>query len=304
MRFMVLRKADASTEAGVTPGPELIDAMGRYNQELVKAGVMRAGDGLKPSAAGTRVRYQNKKFTVIDGPFSETKELIAGFSIIEAKSKQEAIELLKRWPAVDGGGAVELELRQIYELSDFPVDASEKPDGWRENEQRWREQEQKQEPADRPARKPGTTRFLVMIRADARSESGQLPGQEVLSAMGALMDDMLKAEAVLGGEGLKPSKLGARISFRGGKASIVDGPFAETKELIAGYTLVQLASRAEAIAFAKRWLEVHALLDDGQGHGGEIEIRPLFELEDFPLTTEQRAVFDGLAADLGRAKEA
>jgi hypothetical protein len=124
--------------------------------------------------------------------------------------------------------------------------------------------------------------------------------------MGALMDDMLKAEAVLGGEGLKPSKLGARVSFRGGRPTVVDGPFAETKEMIAGYTLVQLASKAEAIAFAKRWLEVHALLDDGQGHweGGEIEIRPLFELEDFALTTEQRAVFDGLAADLGRAKEA
>src|SRR5262245_16901289 len=119
MRFMIIRKADKSTEAGVLPSEKLLAAMGEYNEALVKAGVMLAGEGLQPSAKGARVKFSGGKPTVIDGPFAETKELIAGFTMIEVKSREEALAWVKRWPALDGDGEVELEVRQVFEAADF-----------------------------------------------------------------------------------------------------------------------------------------------------------------------------------------
>ena len=119
MRFMIIRKADNETEAGVMPSEELIAAMGKYNEEMVKAGVMLEGSGLKPSAKGTRVKFSRGKPTVTDGPFAETKELIAGFSIIQVNSRDEAVEWVRRWPQIDGHGNVEIEIRELYELEDF-----------------------------------------------------------------------------------------------------------------------------------------------------------------------------------------
>lgn len=116
MRFMIIVKADKDSEAGIMPSEELLTAMMKYNEELVKAGVMLAGDGLHPSSKGVRVRFDGSKRTVTDGPFAETKELIAGFWIWEVKSKEEAIEWLKRAP-FDGGA--EIEIRQVFESEDF-----------------------------------------------------------------------------------------------------------------------------------------------------------------------------------------
>jgi len=116
MRFMVLVKATKESEAGALPDEKILMAMGKYNEELVKAGVMLAGDGLQPSSKGARVRFDGNKRSVIDGPFSETKELIAGYWIWQCKSKEEAIEWLKREPFDDG---TEVEIRQVFELSDF-----------------------------------------------------------------------------------------------------------------------------------------------------------------------------------------
>jgi hypothetical protein len=116
MRFMVLVKASKESEAGVMPSTELLAAMGKYNEELVKAGVMLAGEGLHPTSKGARVKFVGDKRTVIDGPFAETKELLAGFWLWQCKSKAEAIEWLKRAP-FDGG--TEIELRQIFEAEDF-----------------------------------------------------------------------------------------------------------------------------------------------------------------------------------------
>lgn len=116
MRFMVIVKADADSEAGVMPSAELLQQMGNYNEELVKAGVMLAGEGLQPSSKGARVRFEGGKRTVIDGPFAEAKELVAGFWLWQVKSKEEAIEWLKRAP-FDGG--TEIELRQVFETDDF-----------------------------------------------------------------------------------------------------------------------------------------------------------------------------------------
>jgi hypothetical protein len=119
MRFMIIRKADSDTEASVMPSEQLIAAMGKYNEELVKAGVMVDGAGLQASSKGARVHFKDGKPTVIDGPFVETKELIAGFTIIQVKSKEEALAWVKRWPILDGAGNVQLEVRQMFEMEDF-----------------------------------------------------------------------------------------------------------------------------------------------------------------------------------------
>ena len=118
MRFMVMVKATEESEAGVMPSEELLTEMGKYNEELVKAGVMLAGEGLHPSSKGARVRFSGKERTVIDGPFAETKELVAGFWLIQAKSKEEAIEWVKRCPNPMNEDS-EIEIRQVFEAEDF-----------------------------------------------------------------------------------------------------------------------------------------------------------------------------------------
>jgi len=118
MRFMVMVKADQTTEAGVMPDQKLLADMGKYNEELVKAGVLLAGEGLHPSSKGARVRFSGKSRTVIDGPFAEVKQLVAGFWLIQVKSKDEAIEWVKRCPNPLGGES-EIEIRQVFEEADF-----------------------------------------------------------------------------------------------------------------------------------------------------------------------------------------
>ena len=123
MRFMIVLKANKESEAGIMPSQTLLEEMGKYNEELVKAGVMLAADGLHASSKGARVRFSGGKATVIDGPFAETKELIAGYWLIQVKSKQEAIEWAKRIPfdqLPHNGRTAEVELRQFFELEDFP----------------------------------------------------------------------------------------------------------------------------------------------------------------------------------------
>ena len=118
MRFMIIIKATKDTEAGVMPDEKLLSDMGKFNEQLVNAGVMLAGEGLQPSSMGARVKFSGAKRTVIDGPFTETKELIAGFWIWQVKSKEEAIEWVKRCPNPTGVEA-EIEIRQIFEAADF-----------------------------------------------------------------------------------------------------------------------------------------------------------------------------------------
>lgn len=136
MRFMVMIKADKNTEAGVMPSEKLLTEMGKYNDELVKAGVMLAGEGLQPSSKGARVKFSGKKRTVVDGPFTETKELIAGFWIFQVKSKEEAIEWVKRCPNPLEEDC-EIEIRQVFEAADFGVEFTPE---LREAEERMREQ--------------------------------------------------------------------------------------------------------------------------------------------------------------------
>jgi hypothetical protein len=129
MRFMVLVKASEESEAGVLPSKEMLAAMGKYNEELVKAGVLLAGEGLHASSKGARMTFSDDKRTVTDGPFTETKELITGFWLIQVRSKDEAVEWVSRAP-FDGGA--ELEIRQVFEASDFPAEIFPPEDAARE----------------------------------------------------------------------------------------------------------------------------------------------------------------------------
>ena len=135
MRVMVIVKANKESEAGVLPKREILEKMGKYNEELVKAGIMLAGEGLHASSRGKRVKFAEGKRTVTDGPFTESKELVAGFWIIQCKSREEAVEWMKRAPF---GGGCQIEIRQIMELGDFPPDAL--PEGLAQQEAAMREQ--------------------------------------------------------------------------------------------------------------------------------------------------------------------
>lgn len=119
MRFMLMIKADKDSEAGVMPDEKLLTEMGKYNEELVKAGVLLAGEGLHPSSKGARVKFTGGKHIVSDGPFAETKELVAGFWLIQVKSKEEAIAWVKRCPNPMPGTEAEIEIRQVFDASDF-----------------------------------------------------------------------------------------------------------------------------------------------------------------------------------------
>lgn len=142
----------------------------------------------------------------------------------------------------------------------------------------WRKKEEKLRAAP-PARRPGTSRYMGLVKADQNTEAGVLPGEESLAAMGAFMEEGAMAGVYLSGEGLQPSGKSARVRFSGSKRLVTDGPFAETKELIGGYAILQFASKAEAIDWTKRFVQVDAPLR--LGAESECEIRPFFEFEDF-----------------------
>jgi hypothetical protein len=265
MRFMLLVKSTKNYEAGIWPPDEKMAAeIAKWHEEAIRAGAHLGSERLQPSSQGFRVRYADGKCTVTDGPFAETKELIAGYCMIQAKSLADAVAWARRIPFVEG----EVEVRPLFELSDFPVDESEKPCGWRDQEEQMRA-------APAPARRPGTTRYMGLVKADVDSEAGVLPDPKCLEAMGAFMEEGVKSGTFLSGEGLKPSSASVRVRYAGNERMVTDGPFAETKELVAGYAVLQYASRAEAIEWAKRFVQVDA---PGR-HGGqcECEVRPIVE---------------------------
>lgn len=119
MRFMILRKSDKNTEAGMVPSKSLLEAMGKYMEEMGQAGVLQAAEGLQASSRGVRIKFSSGKPKLIEGPFADAKELIAGFCIIQVKSKEQAIKWAERWPSIDADGDVELEIRQVHEAEDF-----------------------------------------------------------------------------------------------------------------------------------------------------------------------------------------
>jgi len=253
MRCMILIKADKDTEAGVLPDQQLLTEMGQYNEELVNAGVMLAGEGLHPSSKGVRVRFSGGRTTVIDGPFAETKELIAGFWLWQVKSREEAIEWLKRCPNPTGVEA-EVEIREVGCASGLTGVS----------------------PTTATAAPAGKKRFLVLLKADRNTEAGINPGEKLLAAMAKRNEDSVKAGVMLAGEGLQPSSKGARVKFSGSTRAVIDGPFAESKELVAGFWLIHAESKDEAIEWVKRYPYPR-----GSDADFEVEIRQVFEASDF-----------------------
>jgi hypothetical protein len=252
MRYMVIRKADKDTEAGVMPDEKLIAAMTRYNETLVKAGVMLAGEGLQPSAKGVRIKFAGSKASVTDGPFTESKELIAGFSMFEVKSREEVLDWVKRWPPEDAGGNVELEVRELGCNAGLPgIPQSEAV-----------------------ASATSKQRYMVVLKSTPEMEAGVLTGPEKLEAMARRNAQSVKAGVLVAGEGLQPSSKGLRVKFSGGRPKVIDGPFAEAKELVAGFWIIQVGSRDEAIAWASSY-------PYAPGADAVVEVRKVFEAADF-----------------------
>jgi hypothetical protein len=256
MQYMILRKSDASTEAGELPGPALLAAMGAYNEALAKAGMLLGGEGLQASSKGALIRFSGGKPTVTDGPFTEAKELIAGFTMIEAASRQEALEWLKRWPQEDANGNTSLEIREGGCPGGLRGVAGEGaqplPEGFR--------------------------RFMILLKANDRAEAGIVPDSQWLGRMAQHNDDAAKAGVLLMGEGLKPSASASRMKFTRGKPSVMDGPFAEAKELLAGFWIIQARSLQAAVDWALAYPFPFRDTEEV-----EVEIRLLYEAADFAM---------------------
>ncbi len=265
-RYLLVVKATPEIEAGIFPDEAFEAESAKFINEVANAGALVACDRLQPSSQGQRVQYKAGQFLVIDGPFAETKELVAGYCLIRAASLEEAVDWAKRMPFQSGA----VDVRPLYELTDIPVDPAEQPGGWREKEA-------EMQAAAPPARKPGTTRYLGLLKADRNTEAGVMPNEESLVGMGAFLEEAGETGVLLSAEGLMPSSHAARVQFSGSQRMVTDGPFAETKELVAGYALLQFATPAEALAWTKRFVEVDA---PGRLNGEcECELRSIVDWE-------------------------
>ncbi|HEX4476598.1 MAG TPA: YciI family protein [Polyangiaceae bacterium] len=227
MRFMVMHKVTEEMEKNFPPDPSTIEAVGKLIQEGVKDKIFVGGEGLKPTSTRAHITYKNGKRTITEGPFTDAKELVAGFALMRVGSRDEAIAWCDRFAAVIGDS--ELFLGPVVE----PWDIGMMP---------------------KPANPP--LRFLSMHKADERAENEVPPDAALVAKMGALIDEMTKAGALQATAGLASTKKGARIRFDGGKHTVIDGPFTESKELVAGYAIVDLPSKKAAIEWAKRFGDV------------------------------------------------
>jgi len=259
MRIMMLLKSDATAEAGGAPDEKMLTDMGNYCQTMVDAGVMLGAEGLRPSSDGAKVRISKGKTTVIDGPFAEAKEVVAGYFMLKTSSLKEAIEWAKKIPGAPDDPTVEgeIELRPIFEVEDFPDGGPEKGH-----------------------------RYISFIKADKNTESNLMPSEKLLQEMGDLMQEMTAKGVLISGEGLKPTKEAAKLTLSKNKVTVIDGPFSESKELIAGFSMYRAKTKAEAVEWARRCLQIHV---DGTGiDHGEIEVRRVFESEEIPATENEK----------------
>lgn len=261
MRYMIFRHADDQTEAGVLPSGDLLEAMTAYHESLARAGVLLAGEGLKPSSEGVRYHYDGGEATVTDGPFAEAKEIVAGFTTIQARSLDEAVAWARRWPAEDGD--VTLEVRQVYEP--VPSFGAPAPDGRR--------------------------RFVALVLHDEAAQADVMPDEDHQEAMGQLMTDAAEAGVLLETAGLLPSSVGARVAFAGGVPTVTDGPFTESKEVVAGYAVYQADSLSDLRPWCERFGRVVG--------SGTVEIRPVYGDDDFgdAFTPEMQAREDQMRAE-------
>jgi len=234
MRFMVMHKVDAGMEAGEPPPARIVQEMGQYVQGAIKAGVFEDGAGLHPSARRVRLVFDAGKRIITKGPYPGGNELLAGFAMVKATSMDHAIELATR---IAGAlGDAEIEIGPVVEPWDLGLLA-------------------------RPPHAP--LRFLLLRKADRAFEAGGLepPGVK------PVMDELARDGVLVSAATLAPSSAGARYRKTGGKRQWTDGPFTESKELVAGFSIVKLPSQADA----RRWAEAYAaILGDN-----EVDVRPL-----------------------------
>jgi len=265
MRYMMIIKSDAKTEAGTPPDETFGNAMGNYNQEMIDAGVFATAEGLQASSNGARITLDDGKFAVQRGPFGNPDDLVAGYWVIETSSKDDAIEWAKRCPFQGDGstyadGSGQVELRPFIEmpgdqeqLAFIPENAS----------------------ASEGANGSASKRFISMVKGDAKTESGEMPPPEVFKAMGAAMEPLIRDGILLAAGGLLPSSQGTRVNFSGGRPVVIDGPFAETKELIAGFAMLRVGSIDDAIELTKQAMHIEAKWRD---EPIEFEVRQLFDM--------------------------
>ncbi|HSD19449.1 MAG TPA: YciI family protein [Anaeromyxobacter sp.] len=245
MRFMVMHKVDESSEAGLPPRQEVIAGMGKLMEEMMQAGVFLAGEGLRPSSMRVRLTFTEGRCQVTRGPLIGSNELPAGFALMKVKSMEEAIEWATRFAAVVGD--VELDIGPVTEPWDLGV--CPKPGG------------------DVPLR------VLAMHKADESSEACVAPSPTLMAEMAKLTEEMSKAGVLLATEGLHPSSKGWRLKYTGGKRTVIDGPFTESKELIAGFVMLQVKSKEEIFDWAARFANVVGDV--------EMDVRQVFEASDF-----------------------
>jgi hypothetical protein len=269
MQFMVMRRADEATEAGRLPAPAVFEDMGQFHEKLDAAGGVGLALGLRPSSRAVRLKLWPGGESITDGPFAEAKELIAGFTVFEADSKEHAIALLKAWPAsdADATGEAVLELRE----TGCPGGCAQVP----------------------PAAAGEDARYLILLRSDEGTEADRIPPQAMLDALNAFNAEQAAQGRLLAGDGLKASRSGVRVKkLAGGQASVIDGPFAEAKELIAGFWMIRASSMEDAIAWART-------LPYPTGPEVEVEIREAMTMADLQpaIDAAQRQLDASLRAE-------
>jgi hypothetical protein len=227
MRFIIMHATTAHWEAGAKPGAELIARVGQLIGELASAGVLLGAEGLRASSQGVRLRFSSGTRTVIYGPFTGDNELTAGFSILRARTLNEAIDWATREAAILGD--VEIDIRPVTEPWDLGMGEA---------------------PAD-----AGTRRYMVLRKATPATEAGTAPSSTQRAALARLIDETTASGVHLATETMRPSRRGRRYLNTRDGVSVYDGPFAETKELLAGYIVVSVASIEAAGRWAERYID-------------------------------------------------
>ncbi len=240
MRFMVMHKMTEEMERGLPPEPALLEGVRKLIAESVKDKIFVSGEGLKPSSERVHVAYKDGKRIVTDGPFTEAKELVGGFAVMRVRSLDEALTWCDKFAALLGD--VELFMGPVVEPWDIGL-------------------------AAKPTNPP--LRVLSMHKLDERAQNDTPPDPRAMQQMGALIEEMTKAGVLQATGGLASTKQGARIHYAGGKRTVVDGPFAESKELVAGYAIIEVPSKAAAIEWALRFGDIVKV--------NEVEVRPIPE---------------------------
>jgi hypothetical protein len=226
MRFMIMHKVTPETDTGLPPSPEVLDEINQLVDAAVRQGSLVSGEGLKPTSERVHLKYENGRRTMTPGPFADPRELVGGFGLFRVRSRDEAIEWCDK--LAQALGDVELYLGPVVEPWDFGAP----------------------KPADAPLR------FLSVHRMDAAAERGEPPAPEVVERMGALLEEATKAGVLQAAAGLAPTSTGARVRWQGGTRTVIDGPFAESKELVAGFAILDLPSKAAALDWAIRFGEI------------------------------------------------